>query len=358
MHCFCVRQTELPTLTALAADTFYHPDKTARFYRHPLRDLDSFRAAAAEIQFSGEQRAALVAALRRHNGDSPALERLAQPGTVVVATGQQVGLFSGPAYTIFKALHAARLAEWLTASGIPAVPVFWVATEDHDFAEVNHTWVFDALHRPVKLEMRRSASSQPVGTVTLVSPPVNELRAAFHGMPFGEEVADLVEESYRGGNTMGCAFGELIGKLLAHFDIPQLDPMLPDFRALAAPALRAAVEQHASLTAQLLERNRELVAAGYHAQVHVEEQTSLVFLLENGKRLGLRRTGASLRRTAASSPPRNCATARLRFPPTRCCGRWCRIPFCPLSPASWVRRKRPTWRSPRCFTARFWAACR
>ena len=106
MHCFCVRQTELPNTTALAADTFYHPDKTAAFYRHPLRDLDSFRAAAAEIQFSSEQRAALVAALRRHNGDSPTLARLAQPGTVVVATGQQVGLFSGPAYTIFKALHA------------------------------------------------------------------------------------------------------------------------------------------------------------------------------------------------------------------------------------------------------------
>ena len=221
------------------------PIKTAGFYRHPLRDLESFRAAAREIQFSGERRAALVAALRRQNADSPALERLAQPGTVVVATGQQVGLFSGPAYTIYKALHAARLAEWLTANGIPAVPVFWVATEDHDFAEVNHAWVFDAAHRPVKLEMRRSASAQPVGTVTLVSPPVNELRSALHGMPFGEEVADLVEETYRGGNTMGGAFGELIRKLLARFDIPQLDPMLPEFRALAAPALRAAVESHA-----------------------------------------------------------------------------------------------------------------
>jgi bacillithiol biosynthesis cysteine-adding enzyme BshC len=291
MHCTCVRQTELPHTTRLAADTFYHPDKTAAFYRHPLRDLDSFRAAAAEIRFSSEQRAALVDALRRQNGDSPALERLARPETVVVATGQQVGLFSGPSYTIFKALHAARLAEWLSANGIPAVPVFWVATEDHDFAEVNHAWVFDAAHRPNKLEMRRPASAQPVGTVTLVSPPVNELRAVLRGMPFGEEVTDLVEECYRGGNTMGGAFGELMRKLLARFDIPQLDPMLPEFRALAAPALRAAVETHAELTRGVLARNRELVDAGYHAQVHVEEQTSFVFLLENGKRLGLRRNG-------------------------------------------------------------------
>src|ERR1039457_2109768 len=158
MPCTCVRQTDLPNTSAIAADVFYHPERTAAFYRHPLRDLDSFRAAAAEIQFSSEQRAALVAALRRHNGDSPTLARLAQPGTVVVATGQQVGLFSGPAYTVFKALHAARLAEWLTANGIPAVPGFWVATEDHDFAEVNHTWVFDSEYHPVKLELRRPAS--------------------------------------------------------------------------------------------------------------------------------------------------------------------------------------------------------
>jgi bacillithiol biosynthesis cysteine-adding enzyme BshC len=143
----------------------------------------------------------------------------------------------------------------------------------------------------MKLEMRRSASAQPVGTVTLASPPVNELRAALRGMPFGDEVADLVEESYRGGNTMGGAFGELLRTLLARFDIPQLDPMLPAFRELAAPALRKAVELHPELTARMLERNGELLAAGYHTQVHVEEQTSFFFLLENGKRLALRRTG-------------------------------------------------------------------
>ena len=92
-------------------------------------------------------------------------------------------------------------------------------------------------------------------------------------MPFGEEVADLVEETYRTGNTMGRAFGELLRKLLPKFDILQLDPLLPEFRELAAPALRAAVEAHSQLTEKMLVRNRELVAAGYHAQVHVEPQT-------------------------------------------------------------------------------------
>jgi uncharacterized protein YllA (UPF0747 family) len=79
---------------------------------------------------------------------------------VAVVTGQQVGLFSGPAYTIYKALTAVKLARDLANSGITAVPVFWLATEDHDFEEVNHAWVFDSEHRAAKLEMRRGAAGQ------------------------------------------------------------------------------------------------------------------------------------------------------------------------------------------------------
>jgi bacillithiol biosynthesis cysteine-adding enzyme BshC len=304
VHCTCVRQTELPGVTRLFADVLYHPDRTADFYPHAIRDLNAYRAAAAEVRFPDERRAALVAALRLQNPPGASLERLAQPGTLAVAAGQQVGLFSGPAYTVYKALHAARLAEWLTASGIPAVPVFWLATEDHDFAEVNHAVVFDVRHRARKLEMRLAASAQPVGEVMLENAPVDELRAAMEGLPFSDEVADLVAAAYRPGVTMGCAFGELLRKLLARFDILQVDPMLPAFRELAAPALRSAVEAAPELTDRIMARSRELAEAGYHAQVHIEPRTSLVFLLEDGQRLALRRRGdeyaSNGRRFAAS----------------------------------------------------------
>jgi bacillithiol synthase len=273
------------------ADVLYHPDRTAAFYRHPLRDLAAFQSAAAEIQLSDDRRAALVAALQVQNAPGDSLERLAQPGTVAVMTGQQVGLFSGPAYTIYKALHAVRLAAWLTENGISAIPVFWLATEDHDFAEVNHVWVFDANHQPVKLEMQRASSARPVGEVELADAPVSQLREALRDQPYADEVVALVEAAYRPGQTMGSAFGALLRKLLSRFGILYVDPMLPEFRQLAAPTLRAAVGAAPELTARILERNRELVADGYHAQVHVEEKTSFFFLLENGKRLTLRRHG-------------------------------------------------------------------
>jgi bacillithiol biosynthesis cysteine-adding enzyme BshC len=291
MRCSCVRQSELPSLSQLALDVFYRPDRVTRFYRHPFRDLSSYQAAAAEIRFSEERRAALIAALRVQNPETPSLARLAEPGAVAVVTGQQVGLFGGPAYTVYKALHAVKLAEWLTANGRPAVPVFWLATEDHDFAEVSHVWAFNAENRPAKVEVESRAVAQPVGGVSLPAPPLSRLRNAMAGLPFADEAASLVEQSYLPGATMGEGFGALLRRLLEGFDVLQVDPMLPQFRALAAPALRSAVESAAELSARVIERGRDLAAAGYHAQVHMEERTSLVFLLENGKRLTLRRHG-------------------------------------------------------------------
>src|SRR5580658_6768895 len=289
MNCTCVRYTELPHTSNLFADFTYHPDRVRSFYPHNAGDLETI---AREMRFPAERRAALVAALRQQNGDSPALELLARESTVAVVTGQQVGLFSGPAYTIYKALSAVKLARNLAAQGIPAVPVFWLATEDHDFAEVNHCWVFDAEHHPIKLEKPHSpASSQPVGQFVVSAPPVAELRAALAGFPFGEEVSALVEETYQPGRTMGEAFSALLKRLLAQYGLLHVDPMAPALRELAAPAIRSALTAAPNLTAAVLERNRELEAAGYHAQVHVEDQTSFLFLLENGRRYTLRRYG-------------------------------------------------------------------
>jgi bacillithiol biosynthesis cysteine-adding enzyme BshC len=156
---------------------------------------------------------------------------------------------------------------------------------------VNHCWVFDPAHRPARLEMRTEASGQPVGEVPLADPPLDELRAALREFPFGSEVTALVAECYAPGETMGRAFGKLLGRLTERYGLLQIDPMSPAIRALAAPAIRTALEEAPELTAQILARNQELIAAGYHAQVHVEESTSFVFLLENGRRLTLRRNG-------------------------------------------------------------------
>jgi bacillithiol biosynthesis cysteine-adding enzyme BshC len=288
----CVRMTELPNTSALFADYLYRFERVARFYGHDPQDAESFRRAAAAVDFSAERRAALVAALGQQNAAGAALEKLAQPGTVAVMTGQQVGLFLGPCYAVYKALTAVRLAARLTESGIPAVPVFWLATEDHDFDEVNHCWVFNAANEPVRLELAGgNAERRPVGGILIDKAPVAGLRDALRGLPFGEETAALVAEAYADGETLGSAFGKLLRRILRGQDLLLFDPMHAASRRLAAPLLADAVRAMPELTARLVERGRELAAAGYHSQVLIEGQTSLVFLLENGRRLGLRRNG-------------------------------------------------------------------
>ena len=176
----CLRHTEIPGTSKLFADLSYDFDKVARFYRHNPHQQESYAAAAREIQYPGvypdNRRAAVARVLEAQNPGNALAGRFAQPGTVAVLTGQQVGLFSGPAYTIYKALTAARLAEDLNARGIPAVPIFWLATEDHDFPEVDHVWIFDAARRPVMLRTEAPAGWQgrqrPAGGFPVERPPV------------------------------------------------------------------------------------------------------------------------------------------------------------------------------------------
>jgi bacillithiol biosynthesis cysteine-adding enzyme BshC len=290
MEAACIRQTLLPRASRLFEDYSYHFDEVARFYRHDPHDATSFHRAAAELSsYPEERRARLIEALRPLNPDSRALETLAKPGALAVVTGQQVGLFTGPAYTIYKALTAVRIAQRLCDEGLPAAPVFWLATEDHDFAEVNHAWIFGPEHEPVRLQARAAAEDhRPVGSLELADIPIDTLRSLLDGFPFGGEVADAAAQAYAAGAPMGGAFRALLKRVLAPFDLVYVDPLVPAFRAVGAPLLRAAVERSADLKRRVLERNRQLESAGYHAQVHIEPGTSFFFLLEGGRRLTLR----------------------------------------------------------------------
>jgi bacillithiol synthase len=306
----CLRHTEIPGTSKLFADLSYHFDRVARFYRHNPHQRESYTAAAREVQYPDDRRASVARVLAAQNPGNPLAGRFAQPGTMAVLTGQQVGLFSGPAYTIYKALTAARLAEDLNASGIPAVPIFWLATEDHDFDEVDHVWIFDSKHHPVALRTEAPSAwrgkQRPAGGFPVEHPPIAELRQALAGFPYGEDVAAAVAESYQAGVTMGAGFRALLLKLLGRIGMLVLDPLDPQLRKVGAPFMAEALAAAPDLKAGLLSRNKELTAAGYHAQVNIEENSSLFFLLENGERSSLRRKDsefAALQDRAAEVSP-------------------------------------------------------
>jgi bacillithiol biosynthesis cysteine-adding enzyme BshC len=291
-----VPQTGFLGTSRLFADHAYHFEKVQAFYDLSPQKSDSYVRVARAVEYPGERRARLVEALRAQNQDDPSLELLARPGSFVVATGQQVGLFSGPAYTIYKALTAVKLARELTGRGIAAVPVFWLATEDHDLAEVNHCWVFGAEHWSLRIESPVAGHAQePVGRIPVGGAPVEDLRRVISEFPFAAEVLARVERAYAPGSAFGEAFASLLKTLLGGHGLLLLDPLQPAIRKLAAPMLRRAAEAAPSMVARLLDRNRELERAGYHAQVRVDEDSSLLFHLEGGRRLPLRGKQAVLR---------------------------------------------------------------
>ena len=290
-----IRFTELPHTRKLFTDFLYHYERVAPFYSGNPDDAASFESAAAKLNYPEARRAALVEALRAQNGDHESLRLLARPGAVAVVTGQQVGLFSGPCYTIHKALTAVKLARQLCSRGIQAVPVFWLATEDHDLAEVSHCWSFNAAQEPVFLRLETPAHSlRPVGEVELENPPLNELRSSLSRLPFGDELSAITELAYAPGRTMGAAFQELLRRLLPSC-LLYLDPLRESIRTLAAPFLREAFRATDGLVRQLQERTKELESAGYHAQVRVEPNTTLFFLLREGRRLALRKQDGDYR---------------------------------------------------------------
>jgi bacillithiol biosynthesis cysteine-adding enzyme BshC len=235
----------------------------------------------------------LLAAQNSDDATKPALDALAS-GAGMVVTGQQVTLFGGQLYTPFKMATTIARARQATRAGHPQVPIFWLATEDHDFAEVNHA------DFPLRREMERllyasiPVATRPVGGIVLDETvvPLVERAAQFMG---ASEAADILAAAYKPGRTFAQAFAEFYGKIFASQGLLVLDASGRDFHRLGAPALRAAIERADEFHSALLERNRALEASGYHAQVSVTDQSSLLFLIDDqtGARVALKRTPKS-----------------------------------------------------------------
>ncbi len=289
----CVRRTEIPSSTPLFSDFLYRFDRVRSFYRY-APEVELIPGAARELRVDPKHRERLVEILRQQNetgGPAAAahLDLLAQPDAVAVATGQQVGLYGGPVFTLYKALTALKLAGQLRASGTPAVAVFWLATEDHDLAEVDHAWVFNDRNEPVRLQAEaQHRPNQPVGSVSITSNDSESLQAALENLPHGAEAIKAAEAAYHRDETLQSGFSALLEKLLSGRGLIFLDPMDPAIRRLAAPLFRKAIENADELRDRLQERSTALEDAGYHAQVRVGEDSSLLFLIDGGARRPLR----------------------------------------------------------------------
>jgi bacillithiol biosynthesis cysteine-adding enzyme BshC len=277
------------------------------FYHHPAR-IDEIQKAArtksGRRQFHREQIASI---LRKQNLNYETdtltfsrIEELRDPECVAVITGQQVGLFTGPLYTIYKAFSAIRVAEHLRGLGIRAVPIFWMDTEDHDLAEVTARTTLAGDFSPIRLDSRQllfgkaSESMQSVGSIQF---PESVRRLVQESIPldgpkYANDVLQDLASAYKAKTSFSEAFARLMARLFKGHGLILFDPMDVEAKKLLIPIYRGAAEQAAQIESTLLARNAELESAGFHAQVNIVENSTVLFYQERGNRRPLTRSGA------------------------------------------------------------------
>jgi bacillithiol synthase len=262
------------------------------------------RVAAGDLVGSLENthpadRAALSTALeayqRRIGAPKPALEAvrlLSHPNSRVIVTGQQAGLLGGPAYTFYKAISTILLARQLSTEDRPVVPVFWVASQDHDAAEVRETWLLDLEEHEHHLQLPLK-DGKPVGRIPLEAgwvAGILEALKGFKGQPDHQAwVIGLVEATAKDteNNPVSYAdwFAKLISNILGPSGLIVFDPLEPGLAALFTPFLRHELDHPLAGPEAIETAAEKLEAQGFTAQLRRPPGSTNLFLeCDDGER--------------------------------------------------------------------------
>jgi bacillithiol synthase len=287
----CLPFSNIPGTSRLFEDFVHHFDRVSAFYARPPHPEEWWKQELHKIQYPAERRAKVAAILERQNRQFGAgqetlknIERL-RNGAAAVVTGQQVGLFGGPLFCVLKALTAAQLA-----AKTGAVPVFWLASEDHDIEEIDYVNLpaVDHLKKiAVNVPHREGA---PVGCIEFgdeITAAVQQVRELLGD----SEMMSMLAACYKKGETFATAFAKFYARALQQLGIIFLNPLDAELHRIAQPVFHAALNQADEINHALLDRGKELESAGYHAQVKVTPSHTLCFYFENGVRTPVRQDG-------------------------------------------------------------------
>jgi len=283
--------TEIPQQTRLFLDYLRDPLPLRQFYPSAVRYHHELAQRVPEVlsayRVDRNRVCDALEAMNRRWGAGQAtldnIQLLRESDCIAVVSGQQAGLFTGPLYTIYKALAAVKLAGCLRQRETKAVPVFWIAAEDHDFAEVakaefigrdcqlKNVEVTEALHR----------EGQPVGQVVVddsIDAVIDELFELLPNSEFADDIKALVKNAWQPGRGYVESFAIMMTSLLGRYGLIFLDPLDPELKKLAAPLYAEAAQRAPEIAAALEKRSSDLESAGYHAQVLATSNSFPLFL--------------------------------------------------------------------------------
>lgn len=275
--------TRVPGLNNLFLDFVYNFEKVADLYP-PLNQVPDY-----DIPHRKE----LSDILQRQNdsfGNSSAaglIQKLRQNGVRCLITGQQVGLFCSPLYTLWKALTAIHWSRHFEKNGIPCVPIFWMATEDHNLNEITSFALLKQDQELLQFSLKEHLflKRQPAGTVTTDDPEIRKILIR----AFAEMKSPEIRAFYSGA-TLSHAFARTLLWLLKDFPVLIVDPSDPELKKLASPFFKKIVDKVNYLLDLLQQQNVKLKERNYPVQVQMEEDRLPLFRIQQNERVPVRRS--------------------------------------------------------------------
>ena len=273
----------LPGTPRLFVDYAEHVSDASNYFMGHFTDLLAYETHLQQLERRSYLREAVYGALAAQNksflaGDATFanLERFRSPTTFAVVTGQQVGILTGPLYTLYKALTAVQLARWLSEQ-FPAygfVPIFWFVGEDHDFLEINNTGIITAANDFARVtyaqpEEEETRDLRPValrGIDERMEETLAELRRHLPSTDFTEDLFRSLHNTYAPGGSLQRAFARLFNELYPDSGIIFVDPSDPTIKQLATPVILQELETFPTTGEEVIKRSAELEER-YHAQI-------------------------------------------------------------------------------------------
>ncbi len=290
---------KLPGLSTLAQDYYYNPNKVSQFYNGNFRILSDFQKQAGKVRSRAFQRKQLAAILeeqnRKHGCGSETLgniNTLRQNQTCAVVTGQQVGLFSGPLYTIYKALTAIKLTEYLNQNSQGSfVPIFWLAADDHDLAEINHINLLNKNNQIEKIQCDSFSLSTklPAAKILLtqeINKCIQQLNNLSHDSEFKDEIISHLSEAYEPDNSYVEAFGKWMTRLFKSYGLIFIDASHPGLKELGKSVFLKEIAENSPSTLCAIETSKKLKQTKYKCQIPLREGILNLFFT-NPERLSI-----------------------------------------------------------------------
>jgi bacillithiol biosynthesis cysteine-adding enzyme BshC len=287
-----------PLLSAYSADF----NSVASLFAGNPADPAAWKETIARVQAHPRDRAAIarIASAQIERRSAPAhakavAKHLADPKSVAIITGQQAGLFGGPLYTLLKAISTIQLARKVSAKhGIPAIPVFWVEAEDHDWEEVRTTRVLDGDQKlqTVTLDDLDGAGTRPVATLVLdegTGDALASLESHLAHTEFTDELLARLRQHYKPGQKMGTAFACWLDDLLGRHGLVVFEAYDPAAKPLVASLFQRELASECQTARLASEAGNEMRQLGHAPQVEPTDDSVALFYLGGGERHAIKR---------------------------------------------------------------------